>query len=178
MFYGTPANVVLLRGSEALRAFQNAPTFTTMLSVYSDDYFMQQAIKEAETALLKGEIPVGAVVVCDNKIIARGHNQTEQLHDVTAHAEMIAVTAAANNMGAKYLPDCTLYVTLEPCVMCAGALFWSQIGRVVYGAADDKRGFMRFGKALLHPKTTVEYGVREHACSELLTRFFKAKRSI
>ena len=147
-----------------------------MLSIFSDDYFMQQALKEAELAREAGEIPVGAVVVCDQKIIARGHNQTEQLHDVTAHAEMIAITAAANYLGAKYLQDCTLYVTLEPCVMCAGALFWSQIGRVVYGAADDKRGFMRFGKMLLHPKTSVEYGILESACAEKLTRFFKEKR--
>lgn len=147
-----------------------------MLTIFSDEYFMQQALKEADLALLKGEIPVGAVVVCDNKIIARGHNQTEQLHDVTAHAEMIALTAAANNLGAKYLPDCTLYVTLEPCIMCAGALFWSQIGRLVYGAADDKRGFMRFGKTLLHPKTTVEYGILEEACSEKIKVFFLNKR--
>ncbi len=147
-----------------------------MLPVFSDEYFMQQALKEADKALLAGEIPVGAVVVCNNQIIARGHNQTEQLHDVTAHAEMIAVTAAANHIGAKYLTECTLYVTLEPCVMCAGALFWTQIGRMVYGAADDKRGFMRFGKALLHTKTTVEYGILEEACAERLTRFFKEKR--
>lgn len=147
-----------------------------MLSIYSDDYFMQQALKEARQALLKGEIPVGAVVVCDNKIIARGHNQTEQLQDVTAHAEMIALTAAANNLGSKYLPECTLYVTLEPCVMCAGALFWTQIGRVVYGAADDKRGFMRFGKTLLHPKASIEYGVLEAECAEIISGFFKSKR--
>ncbi len=147
-----------------------------MLSIFSDEYFMQQALKEAELARQSGEIPVGAVVVCDQKIIARGHNQTEQLHDVTAHAEMIALTAAANYLGAKYLNECTLYVTLEPCVMCAGALFWSQIGRVVYGAADDKRGFMRFGKSLLHPKTVVEYGILEASCAENLRRFFKEKR--
>lgn len=147
-----------------------------MLSIYSDDYFMQQALKEARQALLKGEIPVGAVVVCDNKIIARGHNQTEQLQDVTAHAEMIALTAAANNLGSKYLPECTLYVTLEPCVMCAGALFWTQIGRVVYGAADDKRGFMRFGKTLLHPKASIQYGVLETECAEIISVFFKSKR--
>lgn len=147
-----------------------------MLSIFSDEYFMQQALKEAELARQAGEIPVGAVVVCDQKIIARGHNQTEQLHDVTAHAEMIALTAAANYLGAKYLNECTLYVTLEPCVMCAGALFWSQIGRVVYGAADDKRGFMRFGKSLLHPKTVVEYGILEAPCAENLRRFFKEKR--
>jgi tRNA(adenine34) deaminase len=147
-----------------------------MLSIYSDDYFMQQALKEADMAQARGEIPVGAVVVCNNKIIARGHNQTEQLQDVTAHAEMIAITAAANNMGAKYLPDCTLFVTLEPCVMCAGALYWSQIGRVVYGAADDKRGFMRFGKTLLHPKTAIAYGIMEAECAHRMTHFFKSKR--
>lgn len=148
-----------------------------MLHIFSDEHFMQQALREADKALAADEIPVGAVIVCDNQIIARGHNQTEQLQDVTAHAEIIALTAAANHLGAKYLPDCTLYVTLEPCVMCAGALFWAQIGRVVYGAADDKRGFMRFGKTLLHPKTAIAYGILEHDCAHKLSLFFQKKRS-
>ncbi len=147
-----------------------------MLSIYSDDYFMQQALKEAKKAYEAGEVPVGAIVVCQNQIIARGYNQTEQLNDVTAHAEIIALTAAANYFGSKYLDDCTLYVTLEPCVMCAGALAWAQLGRLVYGAEDEKRGFMRFGKGLLHPKTKVEYGILAEECGQLMTSFFKARR--
>ena len=147
-----------------------------MLSVNSDTHYMKQALRQAELAAEKGEIPVGAVVVCQNKIIARAHNQTELLHDVTAHAEIIAITAAANALGNKYLNKCTLYVTLEPCVMCGGALQWAQIGRIVYGAADDKGGFMRFGKKVLHPKTELEYGVLEAECQELLQFFFKNKR--
>ncbi|HQU58262.1 MAG: nucleoside deaminase [Phaeodactylibacter sp.] len=147
-----------------------------MLSVFSDEHFMRQALKEAEQAFEKGEIPVGAVVVCQNQIIARAHNQTELLRDVTAHAEVLAITAASNYLGSKYMPDCTLYVTLEPCVMCAGALFWAQAGRVVYGAADDKRGFMRYGKSLLHPKTQVEYGILSEECGALLKAFFKGRR--
>lgn len=147
-----------------------------MLFVQSDAYFMQQALREAQKAFEEGEIPVGAVVVCKNQIIARGHNQTERLQDVTAHAEMIALTAAAGYLNSKYLEDCTLYVTLEPCPMCAGALYWGQVGRVVYGAADDKRGFMRFGKAMLHPKTQLEFGIEEEACSQLLKAFFASRR--
>ncbi len=147
-----------------------------MLSVHSDEYFMQQALKEAHHAFDLGEIPVGAVVVSQNQIIARGHNQTEQLKDVTAHAEIIALTAAANFLDGKYLTDCTLYVTLEPCVMCAGALAWAQLDRLVYGAADDKRGFMRFGKKILHPKTIVKYGIMEEECRALMTTFFQRKR--
>ena len=146
------------------------------LSVYSDEYFMKQALHQAILAKEAGEIPVGAVVVCDDVIIARGHNQTEQLTDVTAHAEIIALTAASNALGSKYLPDCTLYVTLEPCVMCAGALNWAKIGRVVYGAQDDKAGFMRYGKELLHPKTTVALGVLQEECSHLMTDFFRKRR--
>ncbi|GAB5551073.1 MAG: nucleoside deaminase [Saprospiraceae bacterium] len=148
-----------------------------MLEVYSDDHFMRQALRQAELAYDLGEIPVGAVVVCQQQIIARGHNTTEQLKDVTAHAEIIALTAAANFLDSKYLADCTLYVTLEPCVMCAGALFWSQIGKVVYGASDLKRGFMRFGKELLHPKTVVAAGVLELEAADLLQQFFKARRT-
>ncbi|MBL7827267.1 MAG: nucleoside deaminase [Saprospiraceae bacterium] len=148
-----------------------------MLSVHSDSYFMKQAFLEAEKAFEAGEVPVGAVMVCENRIIARAHNQTEQLTDVTAHAEILAITAAAGHLGSKYLQDCTLYVTLEPCVMCAGALAWAQIGRIAYGASDDKRGFMLFGgKDLLHPKTKLEMGILQDECAELLTRFFKNKR--
>lgn len=149
-----------------------------MLSVHSDSYFMKQAFLEAEKAFEAGEIPVGAVVVCENRIIARAHNQTEQLTDVTAHAEILAITAAASHLGSKYLPDCTLFVTLEPCVMCAGALAWAQMGRVVFGASDDKRGFMLYGgKTLLHPKTKLALGIMEAACGELMTRFFQGKRN-
>jgi tRNA(adenine34) deaminase len=148
-----------------------------MLSVYSDTHFMKQALVEAQKAADEGEIPVGAVITCDNIIIARTHNQTELLTDVTAHAEILGITAASSNLGSKYLTECTLYVTLEPCVMCAGALAWSQIGRVVYGATDEKRGFMLHGgKSLLHPKTKLELGIMEHECGLLLKDFFKGKR--
>lgn len=148
-----------------------------MLSVHSDTYFMQQALAEAQKAFDAGEVPVGAVITCDNRIIARSHNQTEQLTDVTAHAEILALTAASGHLGSKYLPDCTLFVTLEPCVMCAGALAWSQIGRVVYGATDEKRGFMLYGgKSLLHPKTRLEMGIMEAECAALMKAFFREKR--
>ncbi len=147
-----------------------------MLSVQSDAFFMEQALKEAEGAYERGEIPVGAIVVAEQRIVARGSNHTEQLGDVTAHAEMVALTAAASHLNSKYLPQCTLYVTLEPCVMCAGALFWAQIGRLVFGASDDKRGFMRYGKDLLHPRTEVAYGVQEEVCRQLLQRFFRSRR--
>lgn len=147
-----------------------------MLSIHSDHHYMQQALKEAQKAFELGEVPVGAVVVCRNQIIARSHNLTEQLNDVTAHAEIMAITAAANYLGAKYLEDCTLYVTLEPCIMCAGALQWAQLDRLVYGAADDKRGFMRFGKQLLHPKTKVEFGIMAEECGALMRDFFAARR--
>ncbi len=150
-----------------------------MLSVFSDTYFMKQALAEAERAYAAGEIPVGAVIVCDHRIIARTHNQTEQLTDVTAHAEIMAITAAAGYLGSKYLPDCTLYVTVEPCVMCAGALAWAQIGRIVYGATDEKRGFMLAGgKALLHPKTRLELGVLEAECGALMQQFFRERRGL
>lgn len=148
-----------------------------MLSVYSDTYFMQQALAEARKAYELGEIPVGAVIVCENRIIARAHNQTEQLTDVTAHAEILAITAASSYLGSKYLPDCSLFVTLEPCLMCAGALAWSQIGRIAYGASDDKRGFMKYGgKTLIHPKTKLELGILEQECSQLMRDFFNSKR--
>jgi tRNA(adenine34) deaminase len=148
-----------------------------MLSIHSDTHFMQQALVQAQLAFDAGEVPVGAVIVCDNRIIARAHNQTEQLTDVTAHAEILALTAASNYLGSKYLPDCTLFVTLEPCVMCAGALSWAQVGRIVFGASDEKRGFMLFGgKVLLHPKTKLELGIMEAECATLMTDFFKMKR--
>ena len=139
---------------------------------------MKQALLEAKKAFDKGEVPVGAVIVSNKYIIARAHNQTEMLTDVTAHAEMIAITAAADYLGGKYLQDCTLYVTLEPCNMCAGALYWSQIGRIVYGAGDDKRGFMKYGKEMLHPKTKVEFGVLHEECSQILKEFFQEKRKV
>lgn len=141
-----------------------------------DEYFMQQALAEARRAYDEEEIPVGAVIVCDGSIIARAHNLTERLGDVTAHAEMQAYTAAAEYLGGKYLADCTLYVTLEPCVMCAGAAGWTQIGRIVYGASDPKRGFSSLGNTMLHPKTEVTAGVLAHECEALLKAFFKARR--
>ena len=136
---------------------------------------MKKALQEAEMAFEKGEIPVGALIVIDNKIIARGHNLTEMLNDVTAHAEMQAITAAANFLGGKYLTGCTLYVTLEPCQMCAGALYWSQISKIVFGASDENRGFEKMGTQL-HPKTTVVRGVLANEASELMKRFFAKKR--
>lgn len=141
-----------------------------------DEKYMAEALKEARLAFEEDEIPIGAVIVCRGRIIGRGHNMTERLHDPTAHAEMIAVTAATEAMGGKYLADCTLYVTVEPCPMCSGALNWAQIGRIVYGAADPKRGYSMFSPSLLHPKTEVRYGVLTEECSALMTDFFKAKR--
>ena len=141
-----------------------------------DEFYMREALREARAAYDEDEIPVGAVIVCGDRVIARAHNQTELLHDVTAHAEMLAFTAAAECLGGKYLTDCTLYVTLEPCVMCAGAAGWSQLSRIVYGASDPKRGFEQLGHTMLHPKTTVERGVLKEECEELLKRFFKQKR--
>lgn len=141
-----------------------------------DIIYMKQALAEANKAYRQGEIPIGAVVVCRGKIIARSHNLTELLHDVTAHAEMQAITAAAEHLGGKYLTDCTLYVTVEPCVMCAGALGWSQISRIVYGTPDEKRGYARFAPKALHPKTQVTSGVMAEECAELMQRFFKEKR--
>lgn len=141
-----------------------------------DEKFMRKALDEAEAALGEGEIPVGAVVVCKGRIIARAHNLTETLCDVTAHAEMQAVTSAASMLGGKYLTDCTVYVTLEPCIMCAGALGWAQVKRVVYGASDEKRGFTRFAPNALHPKATVTKGVLEEECSSIVTDFFRNRR--
>ena len=142
----------------------------------NDKRFMQEALKEAKKAFDADEVPVGAVIVCNNTIIARAYNYTEHLTDVTAHAEMQAFTSAASYLGGKYLMECTLYVTLEPCVMCAGATFWTQIGRVVFGAHDEKRGFLKIGVPLLHPKTKLTGGVLEAECAELLKVFFKKKR--
>jgi tRNA(adenine34) deaminase len=146
-----------------------------MENPFTDEYFMKKALQEAEMAFEKGEIPVGAVIVIDNKVIARGHNLTEILVDVTAHAEMQTITAAANFLGGKYLKDCTLYVTLEPCQMCAGALYWSQISKIVYGAGDENRGFVKMGTQL-HPKTTVISGVLAEDAAELMKRFFAERR--
>ena len=137
---------------------------------------MREALKEAHRAFELDEVPVGAVVVCQNKIIARAHNYTEHLNDVTAHAEMQAFTAAANHLNGKYLQDCTLYVTVEPCVMCAGASYWTQIGKIVFGARDEKRGFLSTSKKILHPKTVLVAGILENECSELMKKFFKKKR--
>lgn len=146
-----------------------------MENPFNDTYFMKKALQEAETAFEKGEIPVGAVIVVDNKIIARTHNLTELLHDVTVHAEMQAITSAANYLGGKYLKGCTLYVTLEPCQMCAGALYWSQISKIVFGARDEQRGFIKMGTQL-HPKTEVVSGVLANEAADLMVRFFASKR--
>lgn len=155
------------------------------ISYYSDNeskdtnpdiYFMRQALQEAQRAGERDEVPIGAVIVCQGRIIARGHNLTETLTDVTAHAEMQAITAAAQFLGGKYLTDCTLYVTMEPCVMCAGALGWSQISRIVYGACDEKRGFVKFAPQTLHPKTELVAGILEEECGKIVKEFFKRKR--
>ncbi|HOR40056.1 MAG TPA: nucleoside deaminase [Paludibacteraceae bacterium] len=141
-----------------------------------DTYFMKQALAEAKKAFAKGEVPIGAVVVCNQQIIARAHNFTETLHDVTAHAEMQAITAAASYLGAKYLNDCTLYVTVEPCVMCAGALYWSKVAKVVYGASEDKYGYTKKVPLALHPKTEVVAGVMADECAQIMKDFFITKR--
>jgi len=147
-----------------------------MIQPFTDVFFMQQALAEARMAAAEGEVPVGAVVVCDNRIIARAHNRTEHLNDPTAHAEMLAITAATGLLGAKYLTTCTLYVTVEPCVMCAGAIGWSQIHTLVYGASDEKRGFQSFAPEALHPKTIVKKGVLENECATEMKLFFQNKR--
>ena len=147
-----------------------------MIDPFSDEYFMKKAFAEAVAAFEKGEVPVGAVIVSNQKIIARAHNLTETLNDVTAHAEMQAITAAANFLGGKYLNECTLYATVEPCVMCAGALGWSQISRIVYGAEDEKRGYRKFAPKAVHSKTEVIGGIFETECSELMKEFFRQKR--
>lgn len=146
------------------------------MNLFDDAYFMRQALTEAQAAAAEGEVPVGAVIVCDKRIIARAHNQTERLNDVTAHAEMLAITAAAGVLGGKYLTGCSLYVTVEPCVMCAGAIGWAQISRVVYGASDEKRGFSRYAPDAFHPKTVITNGVMETECAAEMQRFFRERR--
>ena len=147
-----------------------------MIHPFDDEYFMKRALTEAEQAFREGEIPVGAVVVCQDKIIARAYNQTEKLSDVTAHAEMLAITAATGWLGGKYLTGCTLYVTLEPCVMCAGALAWAQLDRIVWGASDVKRGFTQLAPDALHPKTTITHGILSNESELLLKQFFEIRR--
>ncbi len=146
------------------------------MNPFDDVYFMKQALVEAQNAAAEGEVPVGAVVVCNNQIIARSHNQTELLNDTTAHAEMLAITAATGVLGAKYLTNCSLYVTVEPCIMCAGAIGWSQLSKVVYGASDEKRGFQEYAPKAMHPKTEVIRGVMEKECATLMQEFFRKKR--
>lgn len=152
-------------------------SFSDEPTIAPDEFFMNEALKEARQALKLEEIPIGAVIVCKGKIIGRGHNLTEQLNDVTAHAEMQAFTAAANYLGGKYLKDCTLYVTVEPCIMCAGASYWTQIERIVFGAYDLQRGFMRINQKITHPKTEIVGGIKEIECSTLIKDFFQDKRS-
>ncbi len=147
-----------------------------MINPYDDDYFMRLALQEADAAAEEGEIPVGAIIVCDGRIIARAHNECERLNDVTAHAEMLAITAATNVLGAKYLNNCTLYVTVEPCIMCAGAIGWAQISTIVYGASDEKRGFSQYAPKAFHPKAVVKRGVLEEECAERMKQFFKRRR--
>lgn len=147
-----------------------------MIQVFDDEYFMKKALEEAKEAYLEGEVPVGCVIVSGNKIIARSHNLTEKLNDVTAHAEMQAITSAANQLGGKYLTDCTIYVTVEPCVMCAGALSWAQIKKIVFGASDEKKGFLKYSSEILHPKTKVVKGIMEKECSLLMKNFFIERR--
>lgn len=144
--------------------------------IFDDDYYMRLALNEAQNAANEGEVPVGAVIVCKERIIAKTHNLTERLNDVTAHAELLAITAASSALGGKYLSDCTLYVTLEPCVMCAGALAWSQIGKLVFGASDPHRGFKRIQPDILHKRTEIVKGVLEKECSDVVKHFFKSKR--
>ena len=146
------------------------------IEIFTDEYFMKEALKEAKQAFEEDEVPIGAVVVCNDRIIARAHNLTERLNDVTAHAEMQAFTSATNYLGGKYLEECTLYVTIEPCVMCAGASYWARIGKIVYGAGDEKRGYTKIGKNLLHPTTKVISGILENECGALMKDYFKMKR--
>lgn len=144
----------------------------------SDEFFMKEALKEAQLAFAQDEVPIGAIIVHQGSIIGRGHNLTERLNDVTAHAEMQAFTAAANYVGGKYLQQCSLYVTIEPCIMCAGAAYWTQISRVIFGAKDEKRGYSGFGKGIMHPKTTVISGILEAECADLVRSFFRNKRNL
>lgn len=158
--------------------FQNAIFVKNeiMIQVFDDEFFMKKALEEAREAYRIGEVPVGCVIVCGNKIIARSHNLTETLNDVTAHAEMQAITAAANLLGGKYLTECTVYVTVEPCIMCAGALSWAQIKKIVFGAYDEKKGYLKYSSEILHPKTEVIKGVMEKECSILMKNFFLERR--
>lgn len=149
-----------------------------MIEPFGDSYFMKEALKEAHRALEKDEVPVGAVVVCENRIIARAHNLTETLNDATAHAEMQAITSASDAIGGKYLINCTLYVTLEPCLMCAGALMWSQVSKVVFGAHDNKKGYTTYNTVVLNKKQEIIGGVMEEECSDIITNFFSAKRKL
>ena len=150
---------------------------TNDIFMEENEKYMKEALREAQCAAAEDEVPIGAVVVCRGRVIAKGHNMTERLNDPTAHSEMIAITAATEAMGGKYLNDCTLYVTVEPCPMCAGALTWSQIGKVVYGASDSKRGFSLFSPSLMHPKTEIVSGVLAEECGEIVSEFFRNKRS-
>ncbi len=152
-------------------------SFTDEPTIAPDEFYMNEAIKEARLALDYDEVPIGAIVVCKGRIIGRGHNLTERLNDVTAHAEMQAFTAAANFMGGKYLKDCTLYVTIEPCIMCAGASYWTQISRIVFGAHDLKRGFSRINQQITHPRTEIVSGIMENDCASLIKEFFIKKRN-
>lgn len=147
-----------------------------MSGLLNDEYFMRQALKEAQQAAEEGEVPVGAVIVCDGRVIARAHNQTERLNDVTAHAEILAITAAELVLGAKYLTNCALYVTVEPCVMCAGAIGWAQINKIIYGASDAKRGYSIYAPKAFHPKAITIKGLLEKECADLMTDFFKGRR--
>lgn len=151
--------------------------FWDEMELYTDEYFMNEAMKMAKVAFEENEIPVGAVIVCRNKVIARAYNQTEKLTDATAHAEMLAITSAANSLGSKYLNECKLYVTLEPCVMCAGASFWSQLGEIHYGTSDPNRGFTRLSETIIHPKTKVKAGLMATEAKQLLDDFFKKLRN-
>lgn len=146
------------------------------ISLYTDEYFMKEALKQAQQAFEEDEVPIGAIIVCNERIIARAHNLTERLNDVTAHAEMQAFTSAANYLGGKFLEECTLYVTIEPCLMCAGASYWTRIGKIVFGAKDEKKGYSKIKGKLLHPKTEVIAGILEKKCRELMTTYFKLKR--
>ncbi len=148
-----------------------------MIDLFTDEYFMKEALKEAQMALSENEVPIGAVLVSNQRIIARAHNMTQALNDATAHAEMLAITAAENFLGSKYLNECTLYVTLEPCVMCAGASYWSRLGKLVYGASDERFGYKKAGNKLFHPKTEIVSGVMESETGNILRVFFEKKRS-
>ena len=147
-----------------------------MINIFTPEYFMKESLKEAQNAFDMGEVPVGAIIVSNNVIIARAHNFTQKLNDVTAHAEMLAITSAAEALGGKYLKDCQLYVTLEPCTMCAGALAWAQIGNIYFGATDEKRGAGRLSENIYHPKTKVQYGIMKNECAEIITSFFEERR--